>query len=209
MATTHDGKKTRQAPRETVTGAADRFLQETRPRPSWSVLRMPAFWVILLLAAAAILVATLTSCGRQEGKTEPSASATVSATASDTKTAEPSASAEPSPTPEESGPDLPPQVEGAWPVPWGWMTDEGLRYGYADEAGNKLIEPVYTAVQPFSGFGRAIVTDASEQCGVIDREGRLVVPMKPAFITQMANGMLSVGLRSGDGGTTVTAHLAR
>lgn len=204
MAAPHEGGNGKQAPRETVTGAAERFLKETRTKPTWSVLRMPAFWVVLLLAAAAILVATLTSCGRQAGKPEPSASSTVSASASEQATAEPDTSATVAPTPGESGPDLPPQVEGAWPVPWGRMTEAGLRYGYADAAGNMCIDPVYKAVQPFSGFGRAIVTDTADQCGVIDREGRIVVPMKPAIVAQLANGMFSVGLQSGDGGTTST-----
>ena len=204
MGATKDGGNRKMEVRETVTGAAERFLEEKKAAPTWSIFRMPAFWVVLLLAAVAILVVTLTSCGRKIDTPEPSVSASVTASATESGSAQPTTSAEPSVTPEESGPDLPPQVEGAWPVPWGVMTAKGLRYGYADESGNLLIEPVYADVAPFSGFGLAIVTDEAGHSGVIDREGRLVVPMKPAYISQLDNGLISVGLSTGDGGVTAT-----
>ncbi len=203
MAASQEGKGGK-SPRETVSGAAERFLQENKVSPTWSIFRMPAFWAVLLLAAVAFLIVTLTSCGRQIETPDPDTSATAASTtaasAAASGTSAPAASPEPSPT---SGAALP-QREGAWPVPWGAMTDKGLRYGYADESGNMLIKPAYAAVTPFSAFGLAVVTDEAGHSGVIDFAGRLVVPMKPAYVSLLADGRISVGLSSGDGGVTGT-----
>lgn len=91
-----------------------------------------------------------------------------------------------------------------WPVPMGAMTAQGLKYGFAGNSEGYVIQPIYQAVQPFTTWGLAVVTDSDGKCGVIDTTGRQVVPFKQASISLLGNGLILVYLSDGDGSFTDT-----
>lgn len=177
-----------------------------RVRERKRIWRTPTFWVILLLAFLALLVMLLTSCGRASNLGTPSAttegtqpvSIAPSPSGVSPGTA-PESGTEPS-TPVEPTPSSEPAAEnpaGLWLTPWGSMTSEGLRYGFADVSGRLVIPAVYDHVRPFTAQGLAVVGDSDDNSGVIDRTGQFIVPMQQAYIELADEGPILIS-RYGD-----------
>ncbi len=215
--TQEGGRLSRMAGREAVHGAADRLLG-SRVRERSRLWRVPTFWVIVLIAFIAVLLMLLTSCGRvvppQGDATEPPIAsaeaepgrdngsgdnAGTSAKPAPGTTAAPSAgetaTAEPSPIP--PGDDDPAQgngdpvrAEDLWPVPKGAMTDEGMRYGYADMDGSFVIAPTFVRAHPFTALGVALVEDGADNRAVVDKTGNLVIPWRQASILVPHSGLI-------------------
>ncbi len=160
------------------------------------ILGMPAFWAVLLLAAVALVISLLTSCGRQGGA-DASASPTdaADATSSPSASATASASAVDSATPEAT-----PLVEEpeAWLIPRAAMTADGMKYGYADKDGRFVIQAQYESAAPFTTRGIAVVTSDTGEEAVIDRTGRQIVPWRLASISPMENDRILVRLFTGE-----------
>lgn len=87
------------------------------------------------------------------------------------------------------------------------MTAQGLKYGFAGNSEGYVIQPIYQAVQPFTTWGLAVVTDSDGSSGVIDAAGRQIVPWKQAAISLLENGLILVYLMDGDGSFTDTEVL--
>lgn len=196
------------ADRPSIHGTADRMLGE-RVRDRRRLWRMPTFWVIVLIAFIALILMLLTSCGRVVPSQEVTASPKVSATdasPAQTGSADPSpgATIEPSSTgaaatdtpttaPEGAGSGQSGEPGGAaalWPVPKGIVTEEGVRYGYADANGSFVIAPVFVQAHPFTAQGVALVEDSGDRQAVINRMGDFIIPWRRASIQNPESGPL-------------------
>jgi len=159
---------------------------------------LPGFWAILLLAAIALLVTLLTSCGRMGedvggSSASPEETPSASAVQSAILPASPETTASDTPEPSSS------VIEAeAWPIPRGSMTDAGLMYGYVDREGKFLIDPMFESAEPFTTRGLAVVADNRGACAVIDWTGEQVIPWKVADIALQDNGLVLVRLTSGE-----------
>lgn len=196
------------ADRPSIHGTAARMLGE-RVRDRRRLWRMPTFWVIVLIAFIALILMLLTSCGRVVPSQEVTASPKVSATdasPAQTGSADPSpgATIEPSSTgaaatdtpttaPEGAGSGQSGEPGGAaalWPVPKGIVTEEGVRYGYADANGSFVIAPVFVQAHPFTAQGVALVEDSGDRQAVINRMGDFIIPWRRASIQNPESGPL-------------------
>ncbi len=64
------------------------------------------------------------------------------------------------------------------------------KYGYYSVAGHWIAQPVYTYAQPFlEGLG--VIGFADGRCGVIDTEGRIVLPFVYDYISAPSSGLLA------------------
>jgi hypothetical protein len=203
MAPREQNRLSRLSGRSSVHGTAQRILGE-RVRERKRLWRTPTFWVIALLAFLALLVMLLTACGREANPETTPVSSTPALTTSPSAEATPTP-ATPGTTPQatagtSTGPD---SGEGddepgsGWLAPWGSVTPDGLRYGFADLSGNVVIPATYAHVRPFTAQGLAVVTDMEDNSAVVDLSGRVVIPLQQAYMDVGDEGPILV-FRYGD-----------
>lgn len=61
--------------------------------------------------------------------------------------------------------------------------DESITYyGLADANENKITEPIYTHIYPFSGDGIALANDKNYKSGAIDKDGKVLIPFKYDYL---------------------------
>jgi hypothetical protein len=70
------------------------------------------------------------------------------------------------------------------------MTDEGMRYGYADMDGSFVIAPSFACAHPFTALGVALVEDGADNRAVVDKTGNLVIPWRQASILVPHGGLI-------------------
>ena len=75
-------------------------------------------------------------------------------------------------------------------------TAEGTKWGYINKDGTFVIKPQYDNAMDFQDNGLAIVGKGNLS-GVIDRYGRIIVPLKYGSITQFSEGLAAVIDESG------------
>lgn len=63
-----------------------------------------------------------------------------------------------------------------------WMDEETRLWGYVDAWGNWVMEPAWAEAWAFEG-GYAVLRNAQDQYGVIDRRGELVLPFQNKYIS--------------------------
>ena len=192
MADSKDNRLSQMSGRKPLHGTAERMYGE-RFRERKSLWRVPTFWVIVGFAVIALLLMLLSSCGRvdlsdfpaestQTAAATPSHAAGTQPATGNPPLATPAPSSLPSPSGTSSGGPDDPFASDSWLAPWGEATPDGLRYGYADAAGNLVIPAKYAHVRPFTAQGLAVVTHGEDSSGVIDRSGREIVPLQQAYI---------------------------
>ena len=209
------GRLSRMAGREGVHGAAERLLGE-RVRERNRLWRIPTFWVIVLIAFIALLLMLLTSCGRVTVPQGDPGTPQVPSASADPARQRPPADGGADSSPASSGDNAASpsgdidasgafpavtgdagsdhtsggsgQAEDQWPVPKGSVTEDGVRYGYADAAGKFVIAPEFVRAHPFTALGVALVEDGADNRAVIDRRGEFVIPWRQAGIQVPDNG---------------------